>query len=106
MQVTGVQLQKNGETINTDKFEVDIGVPTTLACNIIPGNSRPAPTVTWYIGTDVKQNSTSTSYQVTATETDNGKMIYCKAYNLQSESQAVESTRPKLLVRGKVEKNI
>ena len=100
MQVTSVELQKNGVTITSDKVEVDKGVPTSLGCNIIPSTSRPSPTVIWYIGTDVKQTSTSTSYIVTASESDHNKEIYCKAYNLQPESQAVESVKPKLYVRG------
>ena len=107
MQVTSVELQKNGATINTDTVEVDIGVPTNppFECNIIPSTSWPTPTVIWYIGTDVKQRSTtSTSYSVTASEADYDKRIYCKAYNLQPESQAVESQKPKLYVRGNVKR--
>ena len=107
MQVIAVELQKNGNTINTDRVEVDIGVPTIppFGCNIIPSTSRPPPTVIWYIGTDVKQTSTSISYTVTATETDHDKIIYCKAYN-RPWNQAVKSANPKLYVRGKVEINI
>ena len=104
MQVASVELQKNGVTITSDNVEVNIGVPTTLGCKVIPSTSRPSPTVTWYIGTDVQQNSTSTSYIVTASETDHNKEIYCKAYNLQPESQAVESQKPKLYVRGNVKR--
>ena len=106
MQVTNVELQKNGETSNTGIIEVDKDVPTTFGCNIIPSTSRPPPTVIWYIGSTVKQQSTSTSYTVTSSEADHDKIIYCKAYNLQPEKQAVESTRPKLYVRGKVKKLI
>ena len=106
MQVTNVELQKNGVTSNTGIIEVDKDVPTTFGCNIIPSTSRPPPTVIWYIGSTVKQQSTSTSYTVTASETDHDNIIYCKAYNLQPESQVVESTRPKLYVRGKVKKLI
>ena len=107
MQVTNVDLQKSGITINIGIVEVDIGVPTTFECNIIPSTSRPPPTVIWYIGTDVKQRSTtSTTYTVTASETDHNKIFYCKAYNLQPERHAVESTKPMLYVRGKVEKII
>ena len=102
MQVIAVELQKNGIAINTDTIEVNIGVPTPLGCNIIPSTSRPDPTVIWYIGTDIKQTSTSTSYIVTASESDHNKEIYCKAYNLQPENQAVESSKPKLYVRGNV----
>ena len=102
MQVTNVELQKNGVNINTDTVEVDKEVPSTFRCNIIPSNSRPAPTVTWYIGTTVKQNLTGTTYTVTASETDHDKEIYCKAYN-RPWNQPVVSLKPKLLVRGKVE---
>ena len=104
MQVTSVKIQKNGVTISTDTVlvEVDKDVPSTFRCNIIPSTSRPPPTVIWYIGTTVKQQSTtSTSYTVTASETDHDKIIYCKAYN-RPWNQAVESAKPKLLVRGKV----
>ena len=103
MKVTSVELQKNGVTINTSTVEVDIGVPTQFGCKIIPSTSRPVPTVIWYIGSDVKQQTTSTSYTVRASEADNDKIIYCKAYNQQPESQSVDSAKPKLLVRGKVE---
>ena len=107
MQVTSVELQKNGNTINTgSRVEVDIGVPTIppFGCNIIPSTSRPPPTVIWYIGSTVKQNSTSTSYTVRASEADHDRIFYCKAYN-RPWNQPVESTKPKLYVRGKVEKN-
>ena len=107
MQVTNVELQRNGVTINTGTVEVDKDVPTNppFECNIIPSTSWPTPTVIWYIGTDVKQRSTtSTSYRVTASETDHNKIIYCKAYNLQPESQAVESAKLKLYVRGNVKR--
>ena len=106
MQVTGVELQKNGNTINTDRVEVNIGVPSIppFECNIIPSTSRPSPTVIWYIGSTDRQNSTSTSYSITASETDHDKIFYCKAYN-QPWNQPVESAKPKLFVRGKVEKH-
>ena len=104
MQVTSVELQKNGVTIYSDTVEVDKDVPIPFRCSIIPITSRPSPTVTWYIGSTVIQNSTSTSYTVTATESDHNKEIYCKAYNLQPEDQAVESGRPKLFVRGNVKR--
>ena len=94
----------NGVTINTDTVEVDFGEPRTFRCKIIPSTSRPDPIVTWYIGTDVKQNSTSNTYTVTASETDHDQRIYCKAYNLQPESQAVLSVKPKLYVRGNVKR--
>ena len=107
MQVTSVELQENGVIITSDTVEVDIGVPTILPfeCKIIPSTSRPPPTVIWYIGSTIKQQSISTSYTVTASEADNDKIFYCKAYN-RPWNQAVESAKPKLYVRGKVEKSI
>ena len=102
MLVTNVELQKNGNTINTDNVEVNIGIPTTFRCNIIPSTSQPPPTVIWSIGSIVRQTSTSTSYTVTASEADHDQIIYCKANNLQPRNQAVESSKPKLYVRGNV----
>ena len=104
MQVTNVELQKNSNTITSDKVEVDKSVPIPFRCNIIPSTSWPLPTIIWYIDSVNKQQSTSAIYTVTASETDHNKEIYCKAYNLQPESQAVESTKPKLYVRGKVKR--
>ena len=104
VQVTNVEFQKNGVTINSGTVAVDVGVPATLGCNIIPSTSRPPPTVIWYIGSAVIQNSTSTSFTVLASESDHNKEIYCKAYNLQSEDQAVESQKPKLYVKGIVKR--
>ena len=105
MQVTYVELQKNGNTINTDNVEVNIGVATKFGCNIIPSTSWPPPTIIWYIGSEKKQKSaTSTSYTVIASEADHNKENYCKAYNLQPESQAVESSKPKLYVRGNIKR--
>ena len=105
MDVASVQLQKNGLTITTAKVEVNMGVPTNppFECNIIPSTSRPPPTVIWYIGSGVKQISNSTSYTVRASKYDHDKIFYCKAYN-RPWNQAVESGKPKLYVRGKVEK--
>ena len=104
MDVTDVELQKNGVKITSDTVEVDKDVSTQFRCKIIPSTSRPDPTVTWYIGSDVRQNSTSNTYTVTASETVHNKEIYCKAYNLQPESQAAVSVKPKLYVRGNVKR--
>ena len=51
-----------------------------------------------------KQESISTSYTFTPSETDHDKIIYCEAYNLQSASNAVVSAKPKLYVKGNVYK--
>ena len=100
--MTGAQLQMNGVAINSEPLEVNIGENTTLICNVSPVTSKPTPTIVWYIGSSVMKSSTSISYTFTATETFHNQAIYCKAYNLQSASEAVESAKPMLFVRGNV----
>ena len=102
MLVTSAQLQKNGVTINSGSLEVNVSVQTTLTCKVLPSNSKPAPTIVWYIGSLKKQELTSTSYTYTPSATDHDKIIYCEAYNLQTANNAVESAKPKLYVRGNV----
>ena len=102
MPVTIAQLQKNGVTINSGLLETNVDGFITLSCNVLPSSRKPAPTIVWYIGSSVKQSSTSTTYTFTSSETDHDKIIYCKAYNVQSASEAVESAKPKLYVRGNV----
>ena len=106
MQVTSTHLQKNGITINSGPLEVNVSESTTLTCIVLPSTSKPAPTIVWYIGSSVKQSSTSTTYTFTPSKTDHDKIIYCEAYNLQSASEAKESAKPKLFVRGNVFKFI
>ena len=103
VQVASAQLQKvDGTTINGGSLEVDVNKPTTLTCKVLPTSSKPAPTIVWYIGSVKKTESTHITYQFTPSETHNNKMIYCAAYNLQPASEAVNSTKPLLLVRGNV----
>ena len=99
MPVTVAQLQKNGVTINSGLLETNVGELITLTCNVLPSSRKPAPTIVWYIGS-FKQSSTNTTYTFTPSETDHDKIIYCEAYNVQSASEAVESAKPKLYVRG------
>ena len=88
--------------MNNNVMEVDAGVPITLSCHVSPSTSRPSPTIIWYIGSVEKQQSTSTTYTFTPSDTDHGKEIFCKAYNVQPASQAVESAKLIIYVRGKV----
>ena len=102
MPVTNAQLQRNGLTINSSLLTAFYGEVITLTCNVSP--SRPAPTIAWYIGSELKQRSASTTYTFTFSEFDQHKTIYCKAYNLQLPSQGVVSAKPMLYVNGKAYK--
>ena len=95
-------LKHNNNQLTTGEIlEVTAGSPETLKCE--PGDSRPAPTIDWYIKDDTnrKQRSTITTYELNASNEDHDQEIYCKAYNLQEESLGILSTKPKLYVRGK-----
>ena len=98
VQVTSVTL-KRGPILIVKNLTATAGTFLTLTCE--PGISRPAPTILWYIGDTLKQSSNSIQYRLNAVNDDHGEVIYCKAYNLQSASQAVTSTTPRLYVRGK-----
>ena len=89
---------KQGSSTIGGTLTVTAGIPVTLTC--VPGTSRPDPVIQWYIGNTLKQNKTSTTYRLNAVNDDHDEVIYCKAYNLQSASQAVSSTLSKLFVRG------
>ena len=89
---------KQGKNHIANNLMVTSGMPVTLTCE--PSISRPAPTILWFIGKTLKQSSISPKYSLTATNDDHGMVIYCKAYNQQSASQAVTSSTPKLYVRG------
>ena len=101
MQVaSALLLKEDGTIINGGPIEVNVNEPTTLTCKVLPSNSKPPPTIVWYIGSVKIKESTDINYTFTPPETDNNKMIYCEAYNLQSASEAVNSAKPSLLVRG------
>ena len=71
---------------------------TTLTCNT--SISRPAALIVWYIGSKEKQRSISNNFTFHPEINDNNTEIYCKAFNIQPESQAVNSTELKLYIEG------
>ena len=91
----------NQPLITGERLDVTAGIKETLTCE--PGHSRPDPTIDWYIRDDTnrKQSSTNTTFGLDASNGDHDKVIYCKAYNLQEESTVIQSTKPKLYVRGR-----
>ena len=102
--VTYAQLERDGRIINSSLLDVFYGAAVELTCNVSP--SRPAPAIAWYIGSVLKQESTSTTFTFTVSYSDQYKTIFCKAYNLKLQSQAVESSKPMLNVKGNVYKFI
>ena len=97
-------MKYQGNTPSTvDTVTVTAGRAAAFTC--ITSTSRPQATIDWYIqgshSTLRKQRSTSSTYDLNATDADHSKRIYCKAYNIQTEAQGVLSEKPMLYVQGK-----
>ena len=103
VKVSSVTLKYQGNTPSTgDIVTVTAGRAATFTC--IPSTSRPQATIDWYIqdihGT-TKVKSGSATYDLTATDVDHNKRIYCKAYNNVIGAQEILSEKPFLYVQGK-----
>ena len=103
VKVSSVELKYQGNTPSTgDTVAVTAGRAATFAC--ITSTSRPQATIDWYIqdthGT-IKLSSGSSTYDLTATDADHNRWIYCKAYNNIIGAQEILSEKPMLYVRGK-----
>lgn len=89
---------KDGSDNPTTSIDVTENQSKTLTC--ITSTSRPTATIVWYIGnTERYRSSGSNSFTFIPTNTDHNMNIYCKAFNLQPESQAVISAAPSLYVK-------
>lgn len=99
VEVTNVTL-KDGHRILSRKTQINIFLGDIRSLTCTTDISRPVATIVWYIGSAVKQRSTSTTFIYTAAYEDNNSRIYCKAFNTQSESEAVASGDPMLYVKG------
>ena len=101
--VTSVTLKYQGNTPSTgDTVTVTAGSVATFIC--MTSFSRPQSKIDWYIDGDdtPKQSSTSSTFDLTATEANHNRRIYCKAYNdIQTEPHGVLSEKPMLYVQGK-----
>jgi hypothetical protein len=97
VQVSNATL-KNGTSTVTGQLHVISGISKTLTCDT--GVSRPAATIVWYFGTQEKQRSTSSTFSLNPQTIDHNKTVYCKAFNIQPESQAVVSYKSILFVQG------
>ena len=88
----------NDQLENCSVISVSEGVFQTLSCT--PDESRPTPTIVWYIGEIIRQNHTSNIFTFIPGMDDHNKRVYCVAYNLP-EYDRVESYKPTLQVFGK-----
>jgi hypothetical protein len=99
VRVTTVTL-KDGNSVSSNPLEVNSGEPHTLTCT--SSVSRPTATIIWYFGGQKSKTETTmtSSFTFTPEYSDNQKQIYCKAFNIQAESQAVSSNIVSLYVKG------
>jgi hypothetical protein len=90
----------NGNSAPANPLEVNNEELHTLTCT--SSVSRPTATIIWYFGgQEQKRETTNTSsFTFTPEYSDNQKQVYCKAFNIQSESQAVSSNIVLLYVKG------
>ncbi|XP_060607414.1 hemicentin-1-like [Ruditapes philippinarum] len=93
---------KDGNSVPSNSLEVNSGEPHTLTCT--SSVSRPTATIIWYFGGQEKKRETTrtSSFTFTPEYSDNQKQVYCKAFNIQSENQAVSSNIVSLYVKVKV----
>jgi hypothetical protein len=89
---------KEGTSTVTEQLQVIRGFSKTLTCDT--SVSRPAATIVWYIGTQEKHRSTFSTFSFSPQTTDHNKTVYCKAFNIQPENQAVVSYKSILFVQG------
>ena len=98
VQVQSVTINQGSHRLtNGQHVQVDQNVPTTFTC--ITGTSKPASTINWFIGF-AKHIQTGSTFTYTPVNADHDSSIYCAAYNIQPESRAIQSQKPKLFVRG------
>lgn len=99
VQVTNVTLiYGNSEAPPTVQVARNTSIPFSCTTSV----SRPTATIVWYIGTEEKQRSSSSSIFIfTPQNSDHDKQIFCKAFNIQQENKAVSSNKAKLYVQGK-----
>jgi hypothetical protein len=91
---------KDGNSVPSNSLEVTNGEPHTLTCK--SSVSRPTATIIWYFGGQKNKTETTktSTFTFTPEQSDNQKQVYCKAFNIQSESQAVSSNIVSLNVKG------
>ena len=112
-----VQLPIEAVTLKQDSYVLDNNTqinatddtPISLTCHSTPVLLRPWPIFLWYIGDQLRQNSTYNNFTFTRSQNDftftpetknHNRDVYCLAYNVHG-IQPVVSTKPKLFVTGR-----
>jgi hypothetical protein len=82
-------------------LNVTDGISEIFKCTT--SDSRPLPTIVWYIGQTEKKRvvGTESTLAFIPSITDSGKEVYCKAFNIQPENEALCSNKVSLYVKGK-----
>jgi hypothetical protein len=97
--VTSVSLV-SGNTSLVGTINVTVGILSNMTC--ITSESRPTPTIIWYSGQEEKErllNSSNANFSLIPEIEDNGKEVYCKAFNIQPENEALSSNKVLLNVK-------
>ncbi|XP_060565945.1 uncharacterized protein LOC132724975 [Ruditapes philippinarum] len=81
------------------------GISEIFKCTT--SDSRPIPTIVWYIGRTEKIRvvGTESTLAFIPSITDTGKNVYCKAFNIQPENEALSSNKVSLYVKERASVN-
>jgi hypothetical protein len=100
VRVTNVSLWIRN-SVQANSLNLTAGISETFTCTT--SVSRPLPTIIWYIGRTEQKRvvGTESNFAFIPKITDNGQQVYCKAFNIQPESEALLSDKVVLNVKGK-----
>ncbi|XP_060565943.1 uncharacterized protein LOC132724974 [Ruditapes philippinarum] len=90
---------KIGNSSKASSLNVTDGISEIFKCTT--SYSRPLPTIVWYIGRTEKIRvvGTESTLAFIASKADTGKDVYCKAFNIQPENEALFSNKVSLHVK-------
>ncbi|XP_060575978.1 uncharacterized protein LOC132733354 [Ruditapes philippinarum] len=91
---------KIGSRSRVSSLNVTDGISEIFKCTT--SDSRPLPTIVWYIGQTEKKRvvGTESTLAFIPSIMDSGKEVYCKAFNIQPENKSLSSNKVSLYVRG------
>ncbi|XP_060576865.1 uncharacterized protein LOC132734171 [Ruditapes philippinarum] len=86
-------------------LNVTDGISEVFKCTT--SDSRPLPTIVWYIGRTEKKRvvGTESTHAFIPSISESGKEVYCKAFNIQPENEALSSNKVSLYVRERASVN-
>ncbi|XP_060594148.1 uncharacterized protein LOC132748517 [Ruditapes philippinarum] len=90
---------KIGNSSRVSSLNVTDGISEIFKCTT--SDSRPLPTIVWHIGQTEKKRvvGTESTLAFIPSITDSGKEVYCKAFNIQPENEALSSNKVSLYVK-------